>query len=99
MSSVIQFPRTNARESAQHGADPFYDWVASMLECLQAGGEDALAQFLKSHPVSPDWAECAENLLRGFRGEKSGRILAQAIPHAIQAKGQSWLKAVDSASR
>lgn len=66
MSTVIQFPRTNARDAAQHEADHFYDWVASMLECLQAGGEDALSEFLKAHPVSQDWAECAGNLLRGF---------------------------------
>lgn len=70
MSAVIQFPMASAKAPSQSGDDPFYGWVASMLQCLQAGGEDAMAEFLRAHPVSPDWAECAANLLRGFRGEK-----------------------------
>lgn len=48
----------------------FWSWMQSMLQCLQAGGEDAMAEFLRAQPASPDWAECAANLLRGFQGEK-----------------------------
>ncbi|PQA83093.1 hypothetical protein C5F52_10280 [Limnohabitans sp. TS-CS-82] len=70
MSAVIQFPRASAKAPTQSGDDPFYGWVASMLQCLQTGGEDAMAEFLRAHPVSPDWAECAENLLRSLSNEK-----------------------------
>lgn len=48
----------------------FWSWMQSMLQCLRAGGEDAMAEFLRAQPASPDWAECAANLLRGFQGEK-----------------------------
>lgn len=48
----------------------FWSWMQSMLQCSRAGGEDAMAEFLRAHPVSLDWAECAANLLRGFQGEK-----------------------------
>ena len=48
----------------------FWCWMQSMLQCLQAGGKDAMSEYLRVHPVSPEWAECAANLLRGFLNER-----------------------------
>jgi hypothetical protein len=57
------------RRERESEAD-FWCWMQSMLQSLQAGGERAMAEFLRTHPVCPGWAECAANLLRGFQGEK-----------------------------
>lgn len=53
-----------ACEDLSHGADHFYSWLASLLECLKTGGEDAASEFLRTHPAQSDWPECAGNLLR-----------------------------------